>query len=188
VRDYEQIKSLVEQCGVHAALGPVGDGWGIEQNPHELATFLAALPDDTQTVLEIGTGYRAGMARFMSECLGWDVTTVDIKDYEHAAAYPSITFIVIEWAGVEFPVFGEGFDLVIIDGDHSYDAARFDYEYYGEFAPIVMLHDIAGLRDCGGAALLWHELAYDEGRLRDGFHEVIADGDQRAGIGWMVRA
>lgn len=184
MRDYDALRTLIERLGVHSALGPTGEGWGIEQNPHELATFLAALPSDINSVLEIGTGYRAGLARFMSECLGWDVTTIDRWKSDTPA--PLARQIIGFSQDVVEQVRGN-YDLVIIDADHSYEAAKRDFDLYGGMGQVVMFHDIAGLRDCGGAALLWHELAYLNHRLRDGFYEVSADGDQRAGIGWWVK-
>jgi len=185
--NYDKLIALIETLGVHPELGPVGQGWDIEQNPHELTTFLAALPE-IHTVLEIGTGYKAGLARFMSQHLGWQVTSVDVTDYGHA--YPGIEFMV----NPDPRIFqAREYDLVIIDGDHAYEAVKADYELYGSRARsgagIVMFHDIAGLRDCDGAARFWRELSYTKkGVLRQGFHEAIADGPQRAGIGWIQHA
>lgn len=186
---YTHLRELIEHRGCHDLLGPHGQGWGIEQNAHELATFLTALPSQINTVLEIGTGHRAGLARFLAYDYGCRVTTVDIQDYGHAALYPDIEFIILEWGGVEYPVFQTTFDLVIIDGDHRYDSAWFDYEHYAPYADkAVMLHDIAGLRDCGGVAHFWREISRAKaGKLRKGYHEVIDDTEQRAGIGWIVK-
>lgn len=178
--NYEALKTLIERLGVHPQLGPVGEGWNIEQNPHELATFFSSLPS-ISTVLEIGTGYQAGLARFMHECMGWTVTSVDIIDYGHQIE--GIRFLV-----GRYPVWGERFDLVIIDGDHHYDSVRSDFEFYRDYAPIVAFHDIAGLRDCAGVAKLWKQLAHTRGgNLRKHCYEVIAEGEQRAGLGWIVQ-
>lgn len=185
MRDYDVLRALIERLGVHPALGSNGEGWGIEQNPHELATFLAALPTDLRTVLEIGTGHKAGLTRFMSECLGWDVTTVDRNPPDAFAPIArqiiGLSQDVVEQARGEY-------DLVIIDADHSYEAAKRDFELYGSMGRIVMFHDIGGLRDCEGARQLWAEIK--ESQI-DGFsasrHEVIAENGQRAGIGWLMR-
>lgn len=173
-------QALIEQCGVHPDLGPGGMGYGIEQSPVELATFLAAIPP-IQTVLEVGTGYKAGLARFMHEQLGWDVTTIDIKDYGHDI--PGVTFIVT----AERIEFGHGFDLVIIDADHSYTEVLMDYVHYGAYArKALMFHDIEGLRGCEGAHDFWRALAYNGGfTIRAKFHEIIAEGERRVGIGWL---
>lgn len=185
--NYFELRALIEQRGCHALLGPVGEGWGIEQHPHELASFLSSIPLPA-TVLEIGTGYRAGLARFLTYDLGCKVTTVDIQDYGHAAAYPEIDFVLIEWGGVEYPYFQQRFDLVIIDGDHRYDTVRFDADYYGPLGKVVMFHDIAGERDCEGAARFWQEISRnDKGEMKPGYHEVINQGEARAGIGWITR-
>jgi hypothetical protein len=181
--DYESLKTLIETLGVHPVLGPTGQGWGIEQNAEELAAFLVELPE-IHKVLEIGTGPSAGLARFMKHHLGWDVTTVDVNNYGHS--FPGINFLLITPG--EYPAFDEGFDLVILDGDHSYKGISADYEAYGELAPIVMIHDIAGLRDCEGVAKFWQELAYTKkGNLRKYFNEIVAEGEFRSGIGWVAR-
>lgn len=52
-------------------------------------------------------------------------------------------------------------DAVFIDGDHSYTAARHDFEVYGALVRpggIVMLHDIDTHRDDCGVPQLWREI------------------------------
>ncbi len=145
----------IEQLGVHPALGSMGSGWGIEQNPHELATFLNALPP-IKRVLEIGTGYRAGFARFMAQVMGWRVVTVDINNYGHSIE--GVEFMVI---GNHRPELHETVDLVFIDGDHTYNSVWADYEHYRRYASkVIAFHDIAGLRNCDGAAKFWRNIAY----------------------------
>lgn len=200
------LEQIIAQLGVHPALGDVAGGWGIEQNPYELAEFLDAITSATivisyddhsvritepgkdisgiATVLELGTGYRAGLARFMTETLGLEVTSIDQNRPQTPAAHARFIHATTHDAYPQ--VAGQKFDLVLIDADHAYDAVAYDYSLYAPLASkVVALHDICGLRDCEGVALFWHELAYTKaGKLRKGFHEAIADGDQRAGIGW----
>lgn len=183
---YAEYRAAIEQCGVHPLLGDAGEGWGVEQSPHELATFLAAVQlPPASTVLEIGTGYRAGLARFMTEMLGWQVTTIDIRTPDTPARLARQ--IIGRSDEVIDHVRGE-YDLLIIDGDHHYEAVKRDFELYSPMAGIVMFHDIEGLRDCEGVSRFWGELRSK--KLAD-FHNArytaIADGDQRAGIGWMKR-
>lgn len=107
------------------------------------------------------------------------VTSVDIVNYGHA--FPGIDFQI----GPDLHL-AAAYDLVIIDGDHTYDAVKADYAAYGPLGRIVMFHDIAGLRDCEGVARLWEEISRTKkGNLRAGFQEVIAEGPYRAGIGWV---
>lgn len=181
---YKQMKDRIAELGVHPALGPYGLGWGIEQNSHELATFLSKMPPmGNRTVLEIGSGHNAGLARFMQHVLGWDVTSVDVRNYGHS--HPGIDFIVTE--PNRRLKFKQPFAVVIIDGDHSYESVKADYEHYGKLATsVVMFHDIAGWRECEGVAKFWKEISKTQkGNLRKNYHEAIAKDDYRAGIGWV---
>lgn len=176
------LQALITDCGVHEALGPTGRGWAIEQNSFELSTVLSELPP-FKTVLEIGTGHKAGLARFLHTYLLCDVTTIDNKDYGHNL--PGITFIV---AGK--PIDMPPFDVVIIDGDNTYTQVSNDYGWYSQFATkAVVITRIAGLRGCDGIAQWWNEVAYTKtgNRLRKGYRQVIAEGDNRAGIGWVIK-
>lgn len=179
--NYDELKALIESLGVHPALGPVGQGWGIEQNAHELATFLTKLPPVSR-VLEVGTGHNAGLARFMNRHLSWEVASVDVRNYNHADG--NVQFIVTSPS--KRVKFIEKFDLVIIDGDHSFANVQADHEHYGKLAPIVMFHDIAGLRECEGVEKYWKKISHTQkGNLRKHYSEAIADDDYRAGIGWV---
>lgn len=196
MKSFDELKSLIEQRGVHAVFGAPGEGWAIEQNADELAQFLVVCQGQGVTsCLEIGTGYRAGLARFLHDDMGWQVTSVDIHDYGHQ--FDGIQFLNSD--GVELPVFDQQFDLVMIDADHSYEGVKFDHDYYGKYAAkIIAFHDILGLRDCEGVRDYWVELcASDPGGLvmssqgintlvKPGYHEIIADGDQCGGIGYIV--
>lgn len=179
----EALQTLIEQCGVHPAVGLEAGGWGIEQNAWELARFLYVMQElGVSSVLEIGTGAQAGLSRFMHEHMHWHVTTVDKNG--HYGDYPGIEFVVSD----ERRDFGDRrFDLVIIDGDHAYASVKADHEWYGKYATkAVMFHDIAGLRDCEGAARYWGSLCrVADYNLPTGFHEIInRDSDGRCGIGW----
>lgn len=179
-----ELQAEIERLGVHAVFGAPGEGWAIEQNPSELTLFLSKMERaHVHSVLEIGTGYRGGLSRFLAQVVGLDVTTVDIENYGHD--YPRVKYIVSE----EKPIFEPGqFDLVLIDANHAYESVRADWEHYAPFASkVIALHDIAGLRDCEGVAQFWYELAYQgDDTLRDGYYEVIAEGDMRGGIGWQL--
>jgi hypothetical protein len=181
----EETRHHIEWLGVHDQLGPVGQGWGIEQNAHEFATFLCALPN-VRTVLEVGTGYRAGLARFMTEALGWEVTTVDQNVPQTPA--PLARQVIGKVVDVVGKIYGQ-YDLVIIDASHDYHSVKEDTALVASMGQIVMYHDIAGLRGCEGVARYWKEISRDAGwNMRSGYHEVIADGPQAAGIGWIVKS
>lgn len=185
MKDYVELKALIEKCGVHPQLGPVGDGMNVEQNPHELATFLVRMQElGVSSVLEIGTGYKAGLARFLAHEMGWQVTTVDVQDYGHT--FEGIEFITPNNPHYQTDRRGllRSWDLVFIDADHSYNMVKLDYDLNKDFATkAIAFHDIAGLRDCEGARDFW---IYVMGcNPVEQIRQEIDDSDQRAGIGWI---
>lgn len=176
MKTYDELLALIIQRGVHAEFGDAGEGWGIEQNPHELATFLVRMQElNVTSVLEIGTGYKGGLSRFLAADMGWQVTSVDINVYHHV--FPGVRYAVGK--DVTFP---ESFDLVFIDGDHRYEYVKYDYGFYGCGASkVIAFHDILGLRNCEGVAQLWDDqLSHNPNSFQ------VTDESQRAsGIGWI---
>lgn len=180
MKTYTELVDLITQRGVHPVFGDAGEGWAVEQNPHELATFLVHMQElGVSTCLEIGTGYKGGFSRFLAADMGWQVTTVDIQDYGH------------KFKGVEYHIHPERlyttYDLVFIDGNHGYKYVKTDYIKWGSYASkVVAFHDIAGLRACEGAQSFWDEIAHvHDQHLKRGCHEIIANNNQCSGIGYM---
>ncbi len=176
---YNDLLTLIIARGVHPLLGDMGQGFCIEQNAHELATFLEAMFDlDVHKVLEIGTGHRAGLARFLANDLGWRVVTLD-KDQPQIVA-TNVEFLMGSSAILR-PLFeGSTFDLIILDGDNTYEGVVKDYDMYAPLATkAVAVCKIGGHRGCEGVARFWHEL---ELHLRT--EHVLAEGEQCSGIGW----
>jgi hypothetical protein len=56
---------------------------------------------------------------------------------------------------------GRTYDLVLIDGDHSYEGAKQDYLTLKDKAKIVVFHDITN-DACPGVRQLWAEIKYAE--------------------------
>lgn len=181
MKTVDELKALIEARGVHEVFGAVGDGWAIEQTPSELATFVIAMQElGVTSCLEIGTGYKGGLSRFLAADLGWQVTSVDIVDYGH------------HFEGVEYANTGRyhcgQYDLVFIDSDNSYQGASIDDTHYRPCTgKIIAFHNIAGLRGCEGVAQYWKEISHGKfGKLKKGYHEIIEDSEQRSGIGWVA--
>lgn len=176
----DELKTLIEQRGVHEEFGAIGENWAIEQTPYELAGFVVAMQElGVVSVLEIGTGYRGGLSRFLANDLHWKVTTVDSVQYDHR--YEGVKYMILPAET------SEPFDLVFIDGDHTYEGVKADLEKWGARAvEAIAFHNIAGLRGCEGVAQYWHEISHGKfGKLKKGYHEIIEDGDKRSGIGWV---
>lgn len=178
--NYDELKMLIEQRGVHPALGPTGQGYNIEQNPHELAVFLEdMLGRGVRKVLEIGSGYRMGLSRFLANDLAMQVVTIDRIQPDFPAA--NVQFLMGS-SEILRPLFeGAQFDLVIIDGDNSYEGVGLDYASYGALATkAIAICKVEGLRGCDGVRDFWQQI---KGR---NCIEAIDDSDGRSGIAWVI--
>jgi len=132
-------------------------GWGglyIKQYPDELAKFLQWIYQHRQEIsnyLEIGCE-RGGtffavdslLRAFNPEYRGGTAVDVSAKILRHGFAayrnlYPETSFHQVR--SRNFAVGDKRFDLVLIDGDHSYNAVKADFEHF-RASRFVALHDI----------------------------------------------
>lgn len=174
----KSIESAIRACGVQQIgapqfILPVGAGWGISQSPKEAAAFLARMDAiGVRSMLEIGT-FTGGFARFCGEVMGWDVVSVDIQ--RPIIAPRGYTFV--HSASADYTPEGR-FDLVFIDGDHSYAGVKADYERFLPYADkVIALHDVFGNHECGGVATFFLELYGPE-------WTVEGSADWPLGIAW----
>lgn len=81
-----------------------------------------------------------------------------------------------------------GYDLIFIDGGHSYETVKADYRNYKEFlnpGGAIVLHDICA-PDCPGVAQFWKELQAEE-KNRWKYSEFAEFGNHTTyGIGLIV--
>ena len=166
--NYEEIAN---KYSYHHALGGNDTSGGLEQNKVEMLMFCGLLQEKKiKTILEIGLA-QGHFSKFLEEC-GLEVTGIT-KDETLLRYKPTVI-----WIGdsKKYTQIGE-FDLVFVDGDHSYEGVKADYERYKGKCKFMAFHDILGLRDCEGVRKLWHEV-----RGKD-FVQFIDPGDRNAASG-----
>ncbi len=179
-RDAESIEQAlreagIEQIGVSQDILPRGEGWQIGQAPKEMAAFLAKMDAlGVKSMLEIGTRF-GGLARFCSEVMGWDVTALDVSTPAVISGY---TFVQSRSADYE-P--GRTWDLVFIDGDHSYEGVKADYHKYLPVADkVIALHDVLGNHGCEGVRAFFEQ-------VQTVGWEVETCADWPLGIAWYAK-
>lgn len=136
---------------------------GMWQFPDEFADLMLFLYDKPiNTFLNIGTYNGVSfnlLASFLNDCR--KVQSISIDPINHN---PTIlpNFEYNDKTSVNYK--NEKFDLVFIDGDHSYDSVKTDYENVGRFAKYCVFHDIDDdfIRNDpslnGGVARFWDEI------------------------------
>lgn len=137
---------------------------GMWQTPEELAGLLDYLQhkDDIKTFLNIGTfnGVTFNfIANFLNDIRPVECITLDVNNFN---PYKDERFTYLICNSDNF--MGQSFDLVFIDGDHSYRAVKRDYNNVGIHAKYVVFHDIddkfveGAPENEGGVPKFWNEI------------------------------
>jgi|694.fasta_scaffold06393_15 hypothetical protein len=136
---------------------------GMWQFPDEFADLMLFLYDKPiNTFLNIGTYNGVSfnlLASFLNACR--KVKCISIDPINHnPIILPNFEYN----DKISLNYKDQKFDLVFIDGDHSYDSVKTDYENVGKFAKYCVFHDIDDdfIRNDpslnGGVARFWDEI------------------------------
>ncbi len=141
-------------------------GLSLQQNPEELADLILLLREHPhETYLEIGSG-SGGTAKLLAEEIGIRaVSSIDDGTHHRHGEHP-IEHQLIEdshSAVAKAWVKGSKFDIVLVDGDHSFGGVQQDFELVLPVARIIVAHDVVAIE--GGARHAWDELI-KSGRVR----------------------
>lgn len=97
---------------------------------------------------------------------GGHLWSVDKDDWPVCAGHPDWTFIKADSVKDAKRIKGmipECLDLLLIDGDHSYEAVTADLIHYGTRAKMICLHDAEehAVRTAISDYCYWHDLDYE---------------------------
>jgi len=151
---------------------------GLWQKPVELSTLLTILnTQNIQTFLNIGT-FNGYTFNFIASCI-----TIDPNDFVGSnKKYPYIYLSCTSDTFKNIP-----FDLVFIDGDHSYEAVKKDWENVGRFAKVIVFHDINDL-PCPDVRKFWSELTNGASEDFDILEiKEVTENPQMMGIGILIK-
>lgn len=144
------LREKIEKHPNHHMLGGSDTEGGMEQNYDELEWLCNFILDrKISTLLEIGCA-RGGLHRFFRDEMNLDIESISpvkvegIKMYVGKSQDPTILKQCRHF-----------YDMVFVDGDHSAQAVRADYENFKGKCRYMAIHDIAGLRDCEDVKKFW---------------------------------
>ncbi len=139
--------------------------WQIPIQLEELVSLLKKLP--IQSFLEIGT-YTGYTFLFLKSVLenktpNLEAITIDPNDFTENGFLEKFKIEKKSITSSHQDIKGKHFDLVFIDGDHSYEKAEEDFLNVGQYANICFFHDINDYTiktkyERNGVAGLWEEL------------------------------
>jgi cephalosporin hydroxylase len=150
-----------------------GGGLLIWQYPNQFSKYLSLLSEQKiKSYIEIGCRWggtfvltneylKKVLFNSMKKSVAIDVIDSPVLNY--CISNNETQFIKIDSHSQEFKNYMNNnyFDLIFIDGDHTYNGVKSDYEITKNSGKIFVFHDI--INDmCPGVVLLWNELKNNE--------------------------
>lgn len=152
-------KELHPYCGIGV------DSW---QYPNQFSKYLTYLSDcNIKNYVEIGC-HKGGtfiitveyLSRFnkIEKCLAVDNWPRNIMK-EYSKINPCVEYLTIDSKSSEFEkkYSDRKWDLVLIDGDHSYVGVKADYQHVYANAKYIAFHDIKNIF-CPGTQQIWQDV------------------------------
>lgn len=149
------MREIIERWPRHYVLGGTDRSGGLEQNAFELEKLCEFIKEhEIKSYTEIGIA--AGLLlKFMQNEMGLIANGITL---EPRNTHSEISVVygysqdpnIINSAKVS--------DLYFIDGDHSYESVKADYQNYKHLCKYMAFHDMLGQRDCEGVYKFWQEI------------------------------
>jgi len=148
-----------------------GGGLLIWQYPNQFSKYLCLLQrQNISSYIEIGCRWGGTfvltneyLKRFNTVNRSIAVDIIDSPVLRYCNLNPETQFIKLNSQSNEFKYYitNNHFDLVFIDGDHSYNGVKNDYEISKNSGKIYVFHDIVN-DVCQGVVQFWNELKVNE--------------------------
>lgn len=189
LRDREWLEQEIQQTGIYPAqeipsfLWQTNGGLGICQFPNQFAPYLIELSKlKITSYAEIGL-WVGGTFRFTVEYLQHfglkRALGIDINLKPEVRAYENPIVSLLE-APSDSPEAAKALqeaepDLILVDGDHTEEGCRTDWELASSLAPYVAIHDIAG-SGFPGVVKVWNEIDLPKKEWTDQYESTPQNG------------
>lgn len=167
----DDVKYMISHCNRH----------GLWQTPLQFAAFLVFLSEQRVfTLCEIGTctGYTSTFAAAYLQRFGltkldtfdiFQIVQPELQQFWKDHAIP-VSYTVCDADSIPKHM-APSYDVMFIDGDHSYQWVQHDFRMYGKMAKFVAFHDINDAF-CEGVVRLWKEIKQVHSNDAE-FHEFL---------------